>query len=200
MYLFIDESGDTGFKGSSTEYFVISIIIFDSVENLQATQIRIEEFKKFENLNKELHFCKTPNDIRDRFFEAIKNCNFVANAICVEKKKIYKDFLINNPDKFYNYVLKMLLNSLNICEEKLSIILDGKGNKTLERELRKYLQNNSIINIKKIKNKDSKADVLLQLADMVASCIGHSYNKQTKLNADKWKKVINNKIRIWDFR
>lgn len=199
MHLFIDESGDTGCKGSSTQYFVISIIIFDNINDMQDTQAKIEDFKRLEHLEDELHFCKTPNDMRDKFFYFIKSCIFKSKAICVNKKELYSEYLINNPDKLYNYILKQLLDSLN-TQEELKIILDSKGNKTLERQLKQYLKTNSRLNVKKIRAKDSKSDVLLQLADMIASCIGHAYNKKEKPNADKWQNIVADKINIWNFR
>ena len=198
MYLFIDESGDTGCTGSPTQYFVISVIIFDNVESMQETTIKIDEFKSAEHLDGELHFCKTPNVVRDKFFYFIKNCDFKAKAIYVNKQILYSKFLQTHPDKLYNYMLKLLLDSLNIDIE-LKIILDGKGNKILEKQLRQYLKSNSKLKIEKIKIKDSKSDVLLQLADMVVSAIGHSYNKQHRDNADKWKNIISKKIDVRAF-
>lgn len=199
MYIFIDESGDTGCFGSAIKYFVIAIVIFDNVKNMQNIQQKIEEFKNLENLKNELHFCKTPDNIKDKFFNFIKNCDFKAKAICVNKQELYSEFLTSNPDKLYNYVLKLLLDSLNV-NDKLKIILDGKGNKKLEKQLKNYLKTNSKLQIEKIKTKDSRNDLLLQLADMVASSIGHSYNKQNKNNADKWRSIISDKINLWNFR
>lgn len=199
MYIFVDESGDTGCNGSATQYFVIAIVIFDNIEDMQDTQVKIEEFKKLEHLTDELHFCKTPNNTKDKFFYFIKSCNFNSKAICVNKKELYSEFLINNPDKLYNYILKQLLDSLN-TDKELKIILDGKGNRTLEKQLKQYLKTNSKLKVKKIKTKDSKSELLLQLADMIASCIGHSYNRKDKQNSDKWRKIISDKINIWNFR
>lgn len=199
MYLFIDESGDTGCNGSATQYFVISIIIFDNVNDMQDTQSKIEDFKRLEHLENELHFCKTPNDMRDKFFYFIKSCGFKSKAICINKKELYSEYLTNNPDKLYNYALKLLLDSLN-TQEELKIILDGKGNKRLEKQLKQYLKTNPKLNVQKIRTKDSRSDVLLQLADMIASCIGHAYNKKEKSNADKWKNIVADKINIWNFR
>ena len=93
----------------------------------------------------------------------------------------------------------MLLDSLKVDNE-IKIVLDGKGNKNLEKQLKHYLKSTSNLNVKKIKIQDSKKDVLLQLADMVASSIGHSYNKKDKTGADKWKNIIAHKINIWNFR
>ena len=205
MYIFIDESGDTGISSSKTKkYFVISAIIFDSEYSLQETQKKIELFKRNERLKDELHFCKKNNLIRDKFFSYIKNSNFTVKAISVDKERLYSEYLKNNPDKFYNYILKMLLEKMvldntNTRNENLKIVLDEKGNKNLEKELKQYLQSNPQLRVSKLSVRDSKNDVLLQLADMVASAIGHSYNRTDKPNSSRWKDMIANKVSIWDF-
>ena len=199
MHLFIDESGDTGCQNSATKYFVISIVYFKNITDMQNTEMAIKEFKKKENLNSELHFCKTPNSIRDKFFNEAKNFSFFVEAICVNKSRLYSEFLINNSDKLYNYILKLILKNFDSYDD-LHIILDGKGNKSLEKELKLYIRNNSGLKVKKIKMQDSKKDILLQLADMVASSIGHSFNREDKNDADRWKNIINSKINLWHFR
>ena len=199
MHLFIDESGDTGCKNSATKYFVISIVYFKNITDMQNTEIAIKEFKKKENLNSELYFCKTPNSIRDKFFNEAKNFSFFVEAVCVNKSHLYSEFLINNSDKLYNYILKLILKNFDSYDD-LHIILDGKGNKSLEKELKLYIRNNSGLKVKKIKMQDSKKDILLQLADMVASSIGHSFNREDKNDAGRWKNIINSKINLWHFR
>lgn len=149
-----------------------------------------------ERIKDELHFCNKSNLIRDKFFNYIKNSNFSVKAICVNKQELHSEYLIDNPNKLYNYLLKMLLDSLKV-ESEIKIILDGKGNKTLEKQLKHYLKENSKLNVKKIKIQDSKKDVLLQLADMIASSIGHSYNKKEKTNANRWKNIISHKIKTY---
>lgn len=198
MHLFIDESGDTGCVKSATKYFVISITYFKSVEDMQDTELAIKDFKRRENLNSELHFCKTQNSMRDKFFEEAKNFPFFAEAIYVNKGILYSEFLKNNSDKLYNYILKWVLERFSEYDD-LHIILDGKGNKTLEKELKSYIKSNPKIKVKKIKMQDSKKDTLLQLADMVASSIGHSLNRSDKKDADKWKNTIKNKINLREF-
>ncbi|MDR0423728.1 MAG: DUF3800 domain-containing protein [Rickettsiales bacterium] len=198
MYLFIDESGDTGTIRSPTRYFVIAVIIFDDTGNMNSISNAIEDFKNKEKINGELHFCKTPNNIKDKFFYFINKFNFKAKSICVNKDELRSEFLIKNPEKLYNYMLKLLLDNLN-NEKHFNIIIDGKGNKVLERQLKSYLKTNTKLKVKNIKAKDSRSETLLQLADMVASAIGYSYNKN-KENKSKWKNIISDKIDIWNFR
>ena len=200
MHIFIDESGDTGINGSKTKYFVISAIIFDDIYSLQKTQEEIELFKKNERIKDELHFCHKNNLIRDKFFSYIKNSSFTVKAISVNKEQLINEERLQNiSDGLYKYTLKMLLDSLN-TDKELKIIIDEKGNKNLERELKQYLKTNPKLKITKLITKDSKRDVLLQLADMVVSAIGHSYNKKDKPNSNRWKDMIASKINIWNFR
>ena len=62
LSVFIDESGDSGFKTEkgSSEAFVISLIIFDEELEAEKTAVQIKEFKKSINktLNYEIKFNK----------------------------------------------------------------------------------------------------------------------------------------------
>jgi hypothetical protein len=199
MFLFIDESGDPGFVGSATKYFVVCAVMFSCMDDLQDTQHKIEDFKKRERLHSEIHFVKIANNIKDKFFYLIKGCRFSAKAICVNKEEIYKDNSFGSRNKLYDFMLKMLLDSLDTKEE-MNIVLDGKMRKELQTQLRNYLKLNTELNVKKIRHIESEKDVLIQLADMVASCIGRSYNKKEKENSDKWKNIIAEKINIWNYK
>jgi hypothetical protein len=198
MFLFIDESGDPGFIGSSTKYFILSAVIFHNMVDLQETQDKVKEFIKIENLRSELHFVRTHKNIRNKFFDFIKDAKFQVKAICVNKEEMYKENK-NRTDNLHDFILKMLLDSLKIDEEMI-IVLDGKGNKILQSKLRNYLKLNTRLKIKKLKIADSKKDILLQLADMVASAIGHSYNRKDRENSDTWKKAIAHKTSIWEYK
>jgi hypothetical protein len=198
MFLFVDESGDPGLIGSSTKYFILSVVIFYSIADLQETQSKITEFIKAENLRSELHFVKTHKNIRNKFFNFIKDAKFQVKAVCVNKEEIYKENE-SGTNGLHDFILKMLLDSLKIDEEMV-IVLDGKSNKILQSKLRNYLKLNTKLRIKKLKVVDSREDILLQLADMVASAIGHSYNEKDKENSDIWKRAIAHKTSVWEYK
>ncbi|GMO61789.1 MAG: hypothetical protein Ta2D_07950 [Rickettsiales bacterium] len=159
MYLFIDESGDTGFTGSSTKYFVISIVVFTNINDMLQIQNQIENFKEKHKIKTELHSVNLSQEIKNDFFKSIKYHNIY--IIYFEKKNANY-----NAKNLYVDMLRKIMKELS--EDELKIRIDGKQNKKTQEInifLRKHFKVNSF------KMVDSKNDVLIQLADMVANRI-----------------------------
>ena len=83
--------------------------------------------------------------------------------------------------------------------------MDGHGNRELRRELLAYLRwqlqtvQSTAQTLKDIRTVDSKSDVLVQLADMVAGTIRRSSEGQ-KQDAVIYKKIIERRIEDeWNF-
>ncbi|GMO63913.1 MAG: DUF3800 domain-containing protein [Rickettsiales bacterium] len=197
MYLFIDESGDPGFVNSLTKYFVISAVIVEK-ENIEQISKKINEIKNYFNIPKtaEIKFSKSNDRLKEHFYNIIKDTNFTTKSIIVKKDSIFSDYLKTKNEKFYNLMLKMLIDNIKLAENT-SIVIDGKSNIIMKAKLKKYINKN---NIKKIEFNNSKSNNLLQLADMIASALGYYYNKQDKSNFDKWKNLIETKLDIFNFR
>jgi uncharacterized protein YqkB len=77
MLVFIDDSGDAGFKfeKGSSEFFVISAVIFDDSLEAEKTAISIKELRRelFKRDDVEFKFNKSRKTIRIKFLESIKN-------------------------------------------------------------------------------------------------------------------------------
>ena len=90
MLVFIDESGDPGFKVArgSTPVFVVAMVIFDNSESAQQTEAVIRGVAERLKLRSEFKFNKTADNIRQSFFEAVRGCPFVVRAVVVRKAAI----------------------------------------------------------------------------------------------------------------
>ena len=80
MLVFIDDSGDAGFKieKGSSRFFVIALVIFDDELEAQKTAVTIKELKrelKFPD-DVEFKFCKSSHDVRRKFLSAVCKYNF----------------------------------------------------------------------------------------------------------------------------
>jgi CO dehydrogenase nickel-insertion accessory protein CooC1 len=113
MLIFIDESGDSGFKinkGSST-HFIIALIIFDDNLDAEETALKIKRLRK--KLNKsdnfEFKFNKCNKEFRVNFLNAIKDCSFRIRATVFSKAKISDKNLKSSKNNFYNFALKQSL-------------------------------------------------------------------------------------------
>lgn len=208
MIIFIDESGDAGFKiqkGSSLT-FVVALVIFDDELDAEETALKIKKLKK--TLRKsgrfEFKFNKSNKDIRIQFLESVKNCKFRIRAIVLQKEKIYSKVLRSSKDKFYNYVIKSALDNNQNSIRNAKIRLDGLGEKSFKQNLIAYLRRNqnqgSKTVMKNLKFRDSRKDVLIQLADMVAGAIRRSYDL-TKSDHKIYKKILKKRVEDeWNFQ
>ncbi len=187
--IFIDDSGDPGFKfrQGSSRFFIIACIIFNDPIAAEYAAVNLKLLK--EQLGwkqeREFKFHRTNDKLKQLFFDAARKYNFKIHAIVVDKTKITKpDF--KKSESFYSFVIQKVLD--NYSDMHLArISLDGSGNKNFRKK--------STAKIRKATNKqshrmvefrlvDSKDSVLIQLADMVAGAIGAKYDETKRLKHD----------------
>src|SRR4030042_2393115 len=99
MLVFIDDSGDPGFrvgKGYST-VFVIAMVVFGDPLEAEKTSVAIKELRRKLKVSDlfEFKFNKTNRKFRNAFFNAIKDFNFRIRTIVVNKQNIHSPRLQN---------------------------------------------------------------------------------------------------------
>ena len=197
MMVFIDESGDSGFKRASSSYFVLSLIAIQD-ENIIKIDNSIDSIKRKYNIYPgEYKFSKTSDFHKQNFFQEISHFPFQAYAIVVNKKLVYSTELKTNSKKFYNFFLKQLLQHSPI-EQKTKIRIDKSSSKIFQKEATSYIrQQLRHLNLN-IKFLDSKSANLIQLADMISGAICRKYTHQEK---KQFLPIIIKKIKdIWEFQ
>jgi len=100
MLVFIDDSGDPGFKleKGSSAIFVISCVIFDDELEAEKTAVAIKEFRrelKFPD-DVEFKFSKSSKGIRCKFLKKINPFQFKVRSIVIKKSLIRSEELKNN--------------------------------------------------------------------------------------------------------
>jgi len=201
MIVFIDESGDPGFKitKGSSSVFVIALIIFDDELDAEETALKIKRLHQslHKSDNFEFKFNKSDKKLRSLFLNEIKKCRFRVRAIVFEKEKIYSLNLRSSKDKFYNYAVKLVLDHNNDTIQSAKVRIDGLGEKEFRRSLSVYLRHNLNKPDKSIvfdlKFRKSNKDVLIQLADMVVGSIKRSYTIG-KTDSSIYKDIIKKRI------
>ncbi|MEK7587052.1 MAG: DUF3800 domain-containing protein [Patescibacteria group bacterium] len=208
MLVFIDDSGDPGFKiekGSSL-VFVIACIIFDDELQAEKTALAIKELRrelKFPD-SIEFKFSKSSKEVRVKFLRSVSDYKFKIRCLVINKELIRSQELRSNKNSFYSYAIKLLLehNDGSIFDAKIRI--DGSGDRVFRKSftayLRKQLNSNQRKIIQDCKLVDSRSSVLVQLADIVAGSIRRSYDED-KSDKNIYKKVIQkHTIDEWQFR
>ena len=208
MLVFIDDSGDPGFKlnRGSTIYFIISMVIFDDELEAEKTAVAIKELKReigFEEQT-EFRFFKTRKDFRIKFLKTVSKFDFRIRCLVVDKSIIHSNELKNNKNSFYAYFIKEVLKHSNDTILNAKVRMDGSGNRIFRKNFFTYLRKELNSKNRKImlncKMVDSKNNVLVQLADMVAGSINRAQNRKKK-DCDIYKNIIKKRIEDeWHFR
>lgn len=204
MLVFIDESGDPGFKlgRGSTSHFVVAMVIFDKNEDAEFTAKVIKDALMDLKIRPEFKFSKTSDNKKDEFFSRVSKCKFRVRALVVDKEKIYSKNLREDDEKFYSYFVRLLIDFRELKLNNVSVKIDGSGDREFKKELNRYLRSQIKSNLKlKIELVDSNNNYLIQLADMVAGAIAKSYPNKIRQANSSWKQSLGEKVEnIWDFK
>lgn len=178
MYVFIDDSGDAGFKlgHGSSEHLVIVCCVFESADDAEIAADLIRAFRASLKWHpqQEFKFSKTREDIRLAFFKAVHPAKFFVRSIVIDKKIVMSDKFKTDRVSFYNYAIQEVLTNSFGTISNAKVRIDGKGSREYVKAAEKYFkeqanQRNPVID--KVKFVDSKSDQLIQLADMLAGAI-----------------------------
>jgi len=208
MLIFIDDSGDPGFKLSkgSTSHFIIAMVIFDDELEAEKTAVAIKELKREIGFREqtEFRFFKTRKDYRIKFLKTIAKFDFRIRCLIVDKSIVYSNELKNNKNSFYAYFIKEVLKNSNSTILNAKVRMDGSGNRIFRKNFFTYLRRELNSDNRKImrncKMVDSKGNVLVQLADMIAGSINRAQNKK-KQDYNVYRSIIKKHIEDeWHFK
>ena len=185
-YIFLDESGDLGFKESSSKWFIFTIILINNHKKIEKIikKVRCSLKKKYKKIN-ELHAYNCQPETKIKFLNLLsKEKDLKILCIVLNKSKIFVDFQ-NQKNYLYNYTANILLDRLHTknlinIDEEINLYIDQKDtNKNLKNNFEEYLKNNFIkrngdvkINIK---IKPSHTEKCLQAVDFISWSIFRKY-------------------------
>jgi hypothetical protein len=204
MLVFIDESGDPGFKleKGASPIFVAAMVIFDTSEDAAATEQVIAE-SEVRRLHKprEFKFTKCSDFIRDKYFESVAGCRFCIRSIVVKKSVIYSPRLRADKERFYEYFVKQMMKFDDGKLNDARVIIDGSGDRAFKKDLNAALRARVPAgSIRDVRFKNSASDALVQLADMCVGAIARSY-RADRDKSDRWRKILEKRIEdVWEFK
>lgn len=143
MYLFLDESGDLGFKSKSSKWFIFTLVVVEDNRSLERVikKERKNLKKKYQKSFSELHAYHCDDITRKRVLKSLAELDISVVTTILNKEKVYIDFQ-NQKNYLYNYSANILLERLinkNIIRDDdiLDLVVDKKDTK-------KNLKNNFI--------------------------------------------------------
>ena len=104
MLVFLDDSGDPGFKvkKGSSPCFVIALAIFDDHLEAEACALEIKKLRRKLGLSDhfEFKFSKCSSDFRKQFLSHVAKFQFRVRAIVMRKSAIYSQELRKSKETF----------------------------------------------------------------------------------------------------
>jgi len=186
-HIFLDESGDLGFKKDSSRWFLFTVAI---VQNPRALEKAVKKIwrplkKKYKKLG-ELHAYHADKTTRLRLLRKISELSDLKIlSVVLNKQKVYVD-LQNQKNYLYNYTANILLDRLSKHEhflpnEPFYLVIDKKDNKKIIKEnFLRYLSNSMVekregkFDIQLCSSHDHKS---LQAVDFISWAIFRKYEK-----------------------
>ncbi len=139
-YIFLDESGDLGFKKSSSKWFVFTIAIISDERALERVIKKIwKPLKEKHKKLGELHAYHANDVTRTRVLKKLSQVpDLKVLSVVLNKKKVYID-LQNQKNYLYNYTANILLDRLHSQKslndnEPMNVYIDRKDTKKKLRE------------------------------------------------------------------
>ena len=168
-YIFIDESGDLGDKGS--KYFIIAAIVvkdYRTLENLINKTRRI--YKKEIGKSNEIKGFNTNPKVKKSILKKLKQKNFKVFIIVFNKKYKYKINYDNDNNKLYDILSSHLAKIININDSTHIFIDKAKNKKNKMEDFNKLFKDN--LNSKGypifIDHVDSKKHKGIQIAHLIS--------------------------------
>ncbi|MEH7439975.1 DUF3800 domain-containing protein [Neobacillus drentensis] len=202
QYGFLDEFGDYRFdfdkSDVSTHFIIVAILVKDS--NKASLEQEMDRIRQVHVQTGDLTFRSFDNDHTQRMqiLNEIKDLPFSVYAYAIDKRKIREDSGIMSKTSFLKYVNKMVYRDLNRSFEQLDLVADNREEKSFLQEFKNYIRTKSIpdlFNHSTFGFNNSKSDILLQLADIIAETLAKGYDLTHQ--SDQYRsffKIIRNKI------
>lgn len=146
MYIFLDESGDLGFKARSSKWFLFTLVVVDDQRKLERVikKVRRTLQKKYKRTFSELHAYHCDDITRTRVLRALAELDISVVTTVLNKEKVYVD-LQNQKNYLYNYTANIILDRLintNLIDgsKTISLVVDRKDtNKNLQENFISYI-------------------------------------------------------------
>lgn len=183
MHVYIDDSGCGGFKldRGSSRFLVMSACIFDTKAALDSAGQAINTYNttsKFTPVG-EFKYAKNHPRIKDGFFEVMKAETFRVRSLVIDKPLLYEPFLQENPSELKAWAIMMLLSRHWGTIQNAKVIIDGRDGRAFGTSDSAYFMRKVNAHaggtIREVAHRDSKQNVMLQLADMLAGATRNHY-------------------------
>ncbi len=176
MLVFVDESGDAGFKfgSGSSEFYTVAAVLFIDPAAARCCEQGIVAVRKRLGIAAELHFHGDSDRVRREIIAEIARHDLQVSTCTLDKRKFAGNQ--GNDDRpkasVYKDVMSMAIENLQLPPGAVKVVLDGSGNRAFNREFTAYLRREGRLGpgttLRGVSVRRSHVDPLLQVADYCA--------------------------------
>jgi hypothetical protein len=203
MFVYLDESGDAGFKfkQGSSRYFVITLLLVRDPIPFHDAIDRLRESLGFAPHN-EFKWVNSSPKVRWAFLRMLRKQDFTARVLVIDKTRMTSPHM-RKRETFYNFLVHLILKHDSGSIRDAIVILDEsvkskKSQQHLTTYLRQQLNTNTEDRkIREVRYHKSHADNLIQATDMITGAISTYYRRGN----DEYLRYIRVKISdLWEWR
>lgn len=184
QFAFVDEYGNYGFdfekNDVSTHFIIVAILVKGA--NKEILEEKVEHIRQKFFQAGEMKSSKIRNNHKRRslILNELKGLPFNIFAYVIDKRKIRESAGIRYKKSFFKFLNRLLYDDLYRTFDQLELVADEYGNKEFMEEFKVYVKRKSIpdlFNFSSFGFNNSKSNILIQLADLLAGTIAKGYDK-----------------------
>ncbi|MFH1801919.1 MAG: DUF3800 domain-containing protein [archaeon] len=191
-YIFLDESGELGFKKkASSKFFTLTLLVCGARAETELQRvikkIRQKILKKKLKQSPEIKWNNSSEAIRKRVFGKLSNIDFEVFTIVLDKSKVF-EYLKEKKHKLYNYLSQLIIAECSLSDNIELIVDKSKTKRSLRDDFDNYIRLNiksKCLNLN-IKHEDSRSNGGLQVLDFISGAI---FTKYEFNNEDYYSKI-----------
>ena len=200
-YIYLDESGNLGFKEKSGQYFIVAGLCVheEKILNRCIKNVRRGLSKKYKK--NELKFSNSSDITRRRVLECISRKDISISYLALKKEWIH-NHLRDKPSVIHSYLIGQLLSNIlyNAEVNKSYVIIDKFLNDRKIGGFNRYMYFKSPVKIE-ITHVASYGNNGIQAADFVAGAINRKYRDSNsyfyELIENKMDICLNSRLKIF---
>ena len=195
MLVYIDDSGDPGFKigQGSTTHFTFALVCFDEEADAESARMRIDRLRQALGfpVRAEFKFNKSSRPVRERFLRTLAPTRFAVRSLVIDKARLDNPPFLQGKNSFYENAIRAMMQRYQ--EELLGaqVWLDGSAEKNYRRRLQRDMRRTA--GAQEVRLVRSQAEPLIQMADKIAGAIRISH-AAGRTDAGLYKALIAERI------
>lgn len=159
-YIYIDESGDTGYTKKSTRYFILTSVIVDDPFVLSRIAKSVYRSKVDKGKHNMLHSYRETDRVRLKLVHEIEAIEITCVAFVLDKKKIFKK-------DSYTYLLSKLVEYFSLLNHRHIILAKIDTRKSYNNKIKEIFNKKGL----NLVLSDPALEKSLQIADFYSWAI-----------------------------